>query len=132
MRCANADVISSPRTFSLRYCASEISRYLRMRIFCGRRPKPWPGGIRVRKNDREPNDFDAALDQPFRPSMMAATEITLVTPMTMPRMVSAERILRERSVSSATHRFSLTSVLRHRHSARSATTGSSLAAFTAG
>src|SRR5262245_61006990 len=47
---------------------------------------------------------------PFSPSMIAATEITLVTPITMPRIVSADRILRERSVSSATSRFSLTSL----------------------
>src|SRR5437762_1061006 len=39
--------------------------------------------------------------------MMAATEMTLVTPMTMPRIVSPDRILRLRSVSSATSRFSL-------------------------
>src|ERR1017187_10434145 len=41
--------------------------------------------------------------------MMAATEITLVTPITIPRIVSADRILRERSVSIATSRFSLSS-----------------------
>src|ERR1044071_2612882 len=41
--------------------------------------------------------------------MMAATEMTLVTPITIPRMVSAERILRARRVSSATSRFSLMS-----------------------
>src|SRR5512140_2908115 len=46
---------------------------------------------------------------PFSPSMMAATEITLVTPITIPRIVSADRILRERSVSIATSRFSLIS-----------------------
>src|ERR1043166_1135396 len=45
----------------------------------------------------------------FRPSMMAATQITLVTPMTMPRIVRAERTLRERIVSIATTRFSLMS-----------------------
>src|SRR5215469_13867354 len=40
---------------------------------------------------------------------MAATEITLVTPITIPRIVSAERILRARSVSKATSRFSVNS-----------------------
>jgi len=45
----------------------------------------------------------------LRPSMMAATEITDVTPMTMPRTVRAERALRERRVSSATEKFSYTS-----------------------
>ena len=65
--------------------------------------------------------------------MMAATEITLVTPITMPRIVSAERILRARSVSSATSRFSLSSwrVIAI-YSVRSAVTGSSFDAFTAG
>ncbi|SPF51731.1 hypothetical protein SBA4_4690005 [Candidatus Sulfopaludibacter sp. SbA4] len=65
--------------------------------------------------------------------MMAATEITLVTPITIPRMVSAERILRERSVSMATSRFSLISErVIFGYSVRNATTGSSFEAFTAG
>src|SRR5581483_8205746 len=46
---------------------------------------------------------------PLRPSIIAATEITLVTPITMPRMVSAERILRARKVSNATSKFSVSS-----------------------
>src|SRR5579871_5457067 len=38
--------------------------------------------------------------------MMAATEITDVTPITIPRMVNAERNFLERRVSTATNRFS--------------------------
>ena len=34
-----------PGTVSRRYWASEISRYLRRRIFCGRRPMPCPEGF---------------------------------------------------------------------------------------
>src|SRR5215510_5520179 len=41
--------------------------------------------------------------------MMAATEITEVTPITMPRIVSPLRTLRARRVFSATSRFSLNS-----------------------
>src|SRR6266849_3655988 len=47
---------------------------------------------------------------PFSPSIMDATEITEVTPITMPRIVSPDRTLRELSVSSATRRFSWSSV----------------------
>src|SRR5262249_1154406 len=43
------------------------------------------------------------------PSMMEATEITEVTPITMPRMVRPERTLWLRSVSMATSRFSMAS-----------------------
>src|SRR5580698_10371511 len=43
---------------------------------------------------------------PFRPSMIEATAITEVTPITMPSTVSADRPLRARNVSSATARFS--------------------------
>ena len=58
MRWAKAVETSSPGTFSFRYCASEISRYFRVRIFAGRRPIPVnPGGIRVMKNEREPNEL---------------------------------------------------------------------------
>ena len=64
--------------------------------------------------------------------MMAATAITLVTPMTIPRIVSSDRTLRERSVSSATSRFSCSSERVIGYSVRSATTGSSLEAFMAG
>src|SRR5215472_5222633 len=41
--------------------------------------------------------------------MMDATEITEVTPITIPRIVSPERTLREPSVSKATSRFSFSS-----------------------
>ena len=63
--------------------------------------------------------------------MMAATEITLVTPITMPSTVSALRTLCERSVSTASIRFSRRSTM-IRYSARNATTGSSRAARVAG
>jgi hypothetical protein len=57
MRCAKAAEMSSPGTFCLRYCASEISRYFRMRMFCGRRPIPVnPAGMRVRNSVREPKE----------------------------------------------------------------------------
>src|ERR1039457_2268669 len=41
--------------------------------------------------------------------MIAATDMTEVTPMTMPRIVNPERTFRDRRVSRATSRFSLTS-----------------------
>src|SRR5712692_9323630 len=55
---------------------------------------------------REPIDVMRPLMWLFNPSMIAATEITDVTPITMPSTVSADRALRVRSVSSATERFS--------------------------
>ena len=42
-RLANAADTSSPGTISFRYCASPISRYFLVRIFCDRRPGPVPG-----------------------------------------------------------------------------------------
>src|SRR5882724_6305115 len=55
---------------------------------------------------REPIEVILPLIFRFLPSMIAATEITDVTPITMPSTVSADRALRVRSVSSATERFS--------------------------
>src|SRR6266508_689139 len=110
MRLAKAVAMSRPGTFCFRYSASRICRYLRVRTFCGRGAKPPnPGGMRVTKNEREPRERTRLWMRPLRPSMMAATAMTLVTPMTMPRMVRAERTLRERTVSSATSRFSRSS-----------------------
>src|SRR5882762_2362264 len=57
-------------------------------------------------NRREPIEVIRPLICRFKPSMIAATEITDVTPITMPSTVSADRALRPRSVSSATERFS--------------------------
>src|SRR5436190_14227334 len=110
MRCAKAAAISIPGTFSFRNCASLSSRYLRIRTFCGRRPRPVkPGGMRLIKNDRDPKLLMRDRISALSPSIMAATQITLVTPMMIPRMVNPERSLRERSVSIATARFSLRS-----------------------
>src|SRR5436305_10112970 len=110
MRCANAAAISMPGTFSFRNCASLSSRYLRIRTLCGKRPRPVkPGGMRLIKNDRDPKLLIRDRIRALSPSIMAATQITLVTPMMIPRIVNAERTLRERSVSIATARFSLSS-----------------------
>src|SRR2546427_12093437 len=62
--------------------------------------------MRVTINSREPTAEIRFLMNPFRPSIIAATAITEVTPITIPNTVSADRALRERSVSSATVRFS--------------------------
>src|SRR5882672_7067674 len=80
-----------------------------MRILSGKRFGSVPGGIRVTKNVREPNETTLFCTNRFSPSMIDATEITDVTPITIPRMVSAERTLCERSVSNATNRFSMAS-----------------------
>src|ERR1041385_346029 len=111
MRCSKATAISTPLTVSLRYFASLTSRYLRRRIFCGKGPKPpMPGGMRVMKKLRVPKESMRDCMYPLSPSMIAATMITLVTPITIPRMVSAERALRARSVSRATWMFSRISI----------------------
>ena len=69
----------------------------------------------------DPSRSTRSLISPFSPSMMEATAITVVTPITIPRMVRPERTLRARSVSSATERFSSTSwrVIRSPFAARS-------------
>src|ERR1035438_7441758 len=62
--------------------------------------------MRITINSREPTAAMRPLMKPFKPSMIAATEMTEVTPITMPNTVSADRALRERNVSSATPKFS--------------------------
>src|SRR5207247_3066806 len=81
-------------------------RYLRVRIFCGGRMGLVPKGILAMIRRREPIEVMRPLMCRFKPSMIAATAITDVTPITMPSTVSADRALRVRSVSSATERFS--------------------------
>src|SRR5262249_55131780 len=63
----------------------------------------------------------ALFDLAIEPVDDEATAITVVTPITIPRMVRPERTLRARSVSSATERFSSTSwrVIRPPFGARS-------------
>jgi hypothetical protein len=81
---------------------------------------------------RDPIDSTRSWMLRFSPSMIEATEMTLVTPMTMPSTVRPLRTLCERSVSSATSRFSRSSARVMDHSLRNAATGSSRAARTAG
>src|ERR1700693_3514413 len=94
---------------SRKYGAAEKSRYFRMRILRGRRFGSWPAGRRLTKKVREPSDSTLLCTNWFSPPMMAATVITEVTPITIPRMVSADRTLCERKVSMATSRFSTAS-----------------------
>jgi len=70
---------------------------------------PYPVECGVMKSVREPSFCTRSLMTPLSPSIMDATAITDVTPITMPRMVSPERTFRARMVSSATARFSSTS-----------------------
>src|SRR3979490_3238985 len=77
-----------------------------MRILSGQCAGSEPGGKRDRKYVREPNDSTRSCTNLFKPWMMAATEITDATPITIPVTVNAERTLRERNVSIATRKFS--------------------------
>src|SRR5215470_13343361 len=72
----------------------------------GHREGAVPGGKRERKYVREPKDSTLFCTNLFSPWMMAAIEITEETPMTIPRIVSAERTFAERRVPTAAKKFS--------------------------
>src|SRR5437763_10117419 len=76
-------------------------------MYSGQREGSVPGGKREMKYVREPRDSTRSCTNLFKPEMMAATDITEATPMTMPRIVSAERVLRAAKVCMARKKFSL-------------------------
>src|ERR1700757_2321152 len=75
-------------------------------MLSGQRLGSVPGGKRETKYVREPRDSTLSWTNLLSPWMIAAIEITDETPMTIPKMVRAERTFAERSVARAARKFS--------------------------